>query len=70
MLRDVGGEFAVCGRVDRGGVEEESAVGGGYSGSENVEESGFSSAARANDGQDLGRIGGEGDVFEDVSGWV
>lgn len=39
MLRDVGGEFTEGGRVKRGGVEEEGAVGWGGTGGEDVEES-------------------------------
>lgn len=68
VLGDVGGEFTVGRRGDGVGVEEEGAGGGGCSSGEDVEEGGFSGAAWADDGEDLGRVGGEGDVLENV-GW-
>lgn len=68
VLGDVGGEFAEGGGEERGGVEEESAVRREGVGGEDVEEGGLTGTARAHHGQDLGRVGGEGDVFENV-GW-
>ncbi|WVY97702.1 hypothetical protein V8G54_029853 [Vigna mungo] len=67
VLGDVGGELAKGGGEERGGIDREGAVGGEGSGGENVQEGGLPGAAGANDGEDLGRVGGEGDVLEDVS---
>lgn len=68
MLRDVGGEFTEGGRVERGGVEEDAAVGRGGAGGEDVKEGGFSGSAWADDGEDLRRVGCESYVLENV-GW-
>lgn len=57
LLRDIGREFPVSGREERGGVEEESAVGRESACGEDVEEGGFAGAAWAHDGEDLGRVG-------------
>ncbi|CAI0402896.1 unnamed protein product [Linum tenue] len=72
MLREVSGELAEGGGFgDRGGVEEEGAGGGGCPGGEDVEEGGLSGAGWADDGEDLGREGGEGDLVEyGGGGWL
>lgn len=68
VLWDVGAELAEGRRMDGGGVEEEGAGGGGSPGGEDVQEGRLPGAARADDGEYLGRVGGEGDVPEDEVG--
>lgn len=69
MLRDVGGELSVGGRRNGVGVEKEGAGGRRSSSSKDVKEGGFASATRADNGEDLRRVGGERDVLENVGRW-
>lgn len=69
MLRDVSGEFSVGGGGNGVGVKEEGAGGRGGSGRKDVEEGGFAGPTRADNGEDLGRVGGEGDVLKNVGRW-
>lgn len=69
MLRNVGRDFVVRRRVDGKRVDEDWVWGwGGFCG-EDVEKSWFFGIVRVNDGEDLGRMRGEGDVVENVRRW-
>ena len=67
FLRDVAGDSVDIGRVDGEVVEKEgAAVRGGFAG-EDLEESGFSGTAGADNGKDLGGFGLAIDVGKDMA---